>query len=237
MTSGLYTSGAGLKGLIATGFLFAFAAHLLDYWVLIVISFLTALFPQIIRYNEGMQMALEVVIALSSFLMLLRLTPMSGLHAAEHMTINAMESDLPLQPAYVRLQSREHPRCGTNLMVLLGGLEVTGLLLYALWHEANRLQLVTLSGIGLFLVFRFWQPIGLWLQRHFTTKKPSDAQLESGIRAGKELLQKYRDLPHPYPSLWQRILGSGILHMAVTFIGSAWLIGWILEVALGGPRH
>jgi hypothetical protein len=237
MTSGQYNSGAGLKGLIATGLLFAVVAHVLDYWLLIVTSALAALFPHMISLKAGMEMTVEIGVVLCSVMVLIRLSPMSGLHAAEHMTINAIESDLPLSPSYIRSQPREHPRCGTNLMVFLGGLELIVMFLSLSGKDLNLLGQLVYAAIGLFLLFRCWQPVGLWLQRHFTTKNPTDAQLESGIKAGLELLEKYRQEPHPYPSLGRRIWGSGMVHMALTFLLSTWLMGWLLELALGGPRH
>lgn len=237
MTSGLYSSGAGWPGLIATGALFGVAAHLLDYWIALVYSALVAVFPVVHHLNEAMHLTLETGLALCSFMALIRLVPISGLHAAEHMTINAIENDLPLLPPYVRSQPREHARCGTNLMVLLGGLELVGLFLYASWHDLNPLGRALYVSLGLFLVLKNWQKAGLWLQRNFTTKDPTDAQLESGIKAGQELLATYRANPHPYPSLWRRILGSGMIHMIIAFIFSAWALGWILEFIGGAGGH
>lgn len=234
MTSGLYASGAGWKGLIATGLLFAVLAHVLDYWILLLSSALIAVFPVIGHFSPGMHSLLETSLALCSFLVLIRLLPISGLHAAEHMTINAIENDLPLLPLYVRSQPREHRRCGTNLMVLIGGIELIALFLYGSWPELNPLGKLLYVILGLILVFNYWQPVGLWLQRHFTTKDPTDAQLASGLKAGRELLEHYQACPHPYPTLWQRILGSGLIHMAVTFLLGVWLIGWLLEVLLSG---
>ncbi len=233
MTSGNYVSGAGWKGLVATGLLFGVMAHLLDAWILVLYSALVTVFPWVRHLGEGQQLTLDTGLMLCSLMTLLRLSPISGLHAAEHMTINAIESDLPLSLSFVRGQPREHPRCGTNLMVLLAGIQLIGLFLYTSWHELNHLGQLLYATVGLIVVLKYWQPVGLWLQRNFTTKSPSDAQLESGIKAGRELLALYRARPHPFPSIWQRIWGSGMIPMAATFLGSAWLIGIVLEKWLG----
>jgi CBS domain-containing protein len=229
MTSGYYSSGAGWKGLIATGVLFGILAHALDWLGLLVYSAVTALFPIIAHWSEGQQMILQTGLVLVSLLALLRLSPISGLHAAEHMTINAIERDLDLTEPLIRTQPREHIRCGTNLMVFLGGLQILGISLYYAGREMNPVGLTLYTALWLFVIFKFWKPAGLWLQRHFTTKTPTSAQLASGIKAGEELLEKFRQKPHPMPSLARRIWGSGLVHMAVSFLITAWLLGLLLE--------
>jgi CBS domain-containing protein len=229
MTSGYYSSGAGWKGLVATGVLFGVLAHALDWLGLFAYSATTALFPIIAHWGEGQQMILQTGLVMVFLLALLRLSPISGLHAAEHMTINAIEHDLDLTEPLIRTQPREHIRCGTNLMVFLAGIQVLGISLYYTGREMNPLGMFLYAGFWLFLIFKFWKPAGLWLQRHFTTKNPTSAQLASGIKAGKELLDKFRRKPHPMPSFARRIWGSGLVHMAASFLITVWLLGFLLE--------
>jgi CBS domain-containing protein len=229
MTSGYHCSGAGLKGLIAAGMLFGVLVHILDWLALIAYSATVALFPNILTWAEGQQLILQAGITMVCLLSMLRLSPLSGLHAAEHMTINAIENDLPLMEPLVRTQPREHVRCGTNLMVFIGGIQLLLVTAFFAWREMNLFGLMLYLSLWAFIIFRFWQPAGLWLQRHFTTKIPTSAQLTSGILAGEELLEKFRRQPHPLPSLGRRLWGSGLPHMAVSFILTAWLIGFLLE--------
>ena len=42
-------------------------------------------------------------------------------HGAEHKTIHAYENNLPLTVENVRAQSRLHPRCGTNFLLIVIG--------------------------------------------------------------------------------------------------------------------
>lgn len=229
MTSGYHVSGAGWKGLIVTGVLFGILAYGLDWLGLFAYSAATALFPFIASWGEGQQLILQTGMIMVCLLAMLRLSPISGLHAAEHMTINAIEHDLDLTEPFIRTQPREHARCGTNLMVFLGGIQILGISIAYSWREMNPLGLMLYAALWIFLIHKFWRPAGLWLQRHFTTKTPTSAQIASGIKAGEELLEKFRQEPHPTPSLARRIWGSGLVHMAVSFLMTTWLLGMLFE--------
>jgi hypothetical protein len=92
----------------------------------------------------------------------------------------------------------------------------------------NILGLLLYSGFWLWLLFTFWKPAGLWMQRYFTTKEPSSAQLASGMKAGQELLNKFAAKPHGMPSLSRRLWGAGLFQMMASFMVSFWLIGLLL---------
>lgn len=228
MTSGFYASGAGWKGLIATGLLFGVFARFLEWIALALFSVLIMLYPPIQLLPAGEQTILEGGLLLASLMALIRLSPIAGLHAAEHMTINAIERDLPLTEPMIRTQSREHQRCGTNLVILLLGIQVLGLTIYFGWNRMNVLGLLLYSGFWLWLLTTFWKRAGLWMQRYFTTKEPSSAQLASGMKAGQELLDKFAAKPHGMPSLSRRLWGAGLFQMMVSFMLSFWLIGLLL---------
>lgn len=141
----------------------------------------------------------------SLFFMGLRALPLAGIHAAEHMTVHAIERGEALVPEVVRRMPRVHPRCGTNLVAALSiFLGVLGL---------NVLDAETRVLVGLLLTAILWRPVGSFLQYYVTTKPPSDAQLEMGIRAGKELLSKYEVDPVVTPPPLRRVWNMGILQI------------------------
>ncbi|WP_303674447.1 DUF1385 domain-containing protein [Vampirovibrio chlorellavorus] len=228
MTSGYYNVGAGWPGLLATGALFGGLARLMDGVGLIVYSALVALFPQVLGLPGQEQALLQMGLLLTTLLVLLRLSPLAGLHAAEHMTINALERDLSLTDAVVRQQPREHRRCGTNLLMLLGGMQLLGLAVYMGATRLNPVGLLLYTALWAWLVFSYWRPAGLWLQRHFTTKPPSEAQLRSGLKAGQELLTRFSERPHGDPGFWRRLWGAGFFQMLMAFVVAFWLVDFLM---------
>lgn len=138
------------------------------------------------------------------FLLALRLTPMAGIHAAEHQTVWAIERGLALTPENVAQMPRAHPRCGTNLMALVG--------LVTIWLQ----HLPSFSSgwilFSLIFTFFFWRNFGTALQEHLTTRPASPKQLASGIKAGRELMEKYQGQQRGVtPPLVFRLLNSGML--------------------------
>lgn len=230
MTSGFYTSGAGRKGLLATGVLFGVLSRFLELFSLALFSLLTMLYPPILLLPPGEQGMLEGGLLVVSLLALIRITPIAGLHAAEHMTINAMEQGLKLTEPLVRTQPREHQRCGTNLVVFLTGIQIMALSVYFALGRMSVLGLLLYATFWLWIVLTFWKPAGLWLQRYFTTKNPTPAQLASGIRAGQELLDQFNARPHGMPGFWRRLWGAGFFQMLAAFIGTFWLMGQMLSL-------
>ncbi|MCD6351718.1 MAG: DUF1385 domain-containing protein, partial [Armatimonadetes bacterium] len=155
------------------------------------------------------------------FLLVLRLSPMSGYHAAEHMTVTAIERLGRLTPEEVRRMPRAHPRCGTNL---LAAILPTLLIAVPLWPVDP--QIATLIAIGGYLARA---QIGWALQQFFTTKNPTDAQLEAGLRAGRKILEARKRLAlrpqSPAHRLWQR----GFPQMAAGVFAAMWVLGWVYE--------
>ena len=137
------------------------------------------------------------------FLLALRLTPMAGIHAAEHQTVWAIERGLDLTPENVAQMPRAHPRCGTNLMALVG--------LVTIWLQ--HLPSFDSGWILFSLVFTFffWRNFGTALQEYLTTRPASPKQLASGIKAGRELMEKYQAGQRATPPLILRLLNSGML--------------------------
>lgn len=158
------------------------------------------------------------------FLLFLRALPMAGVHAAEHQTVWAIEKGLPLRPEIVAKMPRAHPRCGTNLVAL------AGLILIIFQHLPDRDSYTVL--LALLFVFFFWRRFGEFLQVAFTTKPATRKQLESGIRAGEEVIAKYQKNPHALGSFGQNLLNSGIAFSAVGMTATLFLLNFAQDWAL-----
>jgi hypothetical protein len=230
LTSGAISGGAGWKALIATAILFGVMVHLLDWIALVAFSGLAALWPGLNLMDPWQQWMIQGNIAVVVLFAAMRFSALSGLHAAEHMTVSALELDLPLTVENVNAQSREHVRCGTNLMVLLGSLELLGYSLWFLHEKVNWLGLVLYGLVWIALTVKLWRPMGLMVQRYFTTKPPTSAQLASGIKAGQQVLEQFIRTPHGPPSFWQRLWGSRMLPLFVICALTTWILEQLIRL-------
>lgn len=140
----------------------------------------------------------------------MRLLPLSGIHAAEHKVVHAIERGEELVPEIVARMPRVHPRCGTNLWA--GATIFLGIFSLS-WPAEPDLRLI----IAALATFLFWRPVGSLMQALVTTRPPNAKQIEMGIRSGKELLDKYRTLRGPMPNPFQRIWNSGMIHVLLGF--------------------
>jgi CBS domain-containing protein len=145
---------------------------------------LTHLIP---GYAVTIVTSIQTVLPLLTMLLLLRLIPVAGYHAAEHQVVHCIERGEPLIPKIVARMPRPHPRCGTNL--------VSAVLLFGACLSVFTVMLQSASAAivpaGL-LTLITWRQVGTFLQQYFTTKPASDKQIASGIKAGEDLLSKYR---------------------------------------------
>jgi len=209
---GLALAGVSLGGMMyAAGWIVSGLAYLIDktgllgQWSIrtILSSPPTAVFNwmDVVRY-------VFLGATLPIFLLLLRLAPMSGYHAAEHQTVHAIENCEPLRPEYVGKMPRVHPRCGTNILA--------GVVLYGLIRKLLPEEFAILVSVLIIVFGR--QAFGGLLQHYVTTKPASGKQLKSGIAAGEKLLEKYRENPARPVTGWQRIWNTG---MPQTMIGMA----------------
>lgn len=121
-------------------------------------------------------------------------------HGAEHKEIFCAEKGLPLTVEHVRAQSRFHPRCGTNFLMVVMLFSLFAFLPLGwpdLWLRlASRLALLPLIA-GLAYEWVMWaadsslEPVrflnrpGLMLER-LTTREPQDDQIEVAIAALQE---------------------------------------------------
>jgi len=125
-------------------------------------------------------------------------------HGAEHATVNAYESGVPIELEEVRGHSKEHVRCGTSFMFVV---MVISILVFSL-VGLRSVWLMVLSRVilipviaslsyeviyfggrhtGNALVRAILAP-GLWLQS-LTTREPDDSQLEVAIAALRKVVE------------------------------------------------
>ncbi len=141
------------------------------------------------------------------FLLSFRVIPLSGVHAAEHQTVHALERGLPLETEIVAQMPRAHPRCGTNLIALVGLVTIGLVHLPSLSPDWILLVLI--------VTFFAWRSLGTLIQENFTTRRATKKQLESGIKAAKELMAKYQAQPFAQNVSPFRILNGGMLYSAL----------------------
>ena len=154
------------------------------------------------------------------FMLLLRFAPLlSGFHAAEHQTVNAIEQGEPLTVEAVGRMSRVHPRCGTNLWAIMAlcylAVSILSLALTTKIAHQDIGLVVMLAVVMLLVIAAQWRHVGGWLQEHFTTRPATDAELRSGIRAGEEVLLRHQQAtsrpPHRVVRIWQMGLAQVLI--------------------------
>lgn len=150
-----------------------------------------------------------MIIGLTMVLMLLflRMSTISGYHAAEHQVVHSIEAGEPLTPETVARMPRAHPRCGTNLMAAMA--------IFVLIADGIGTQAAIV--VALILVFAGWRTIGYYMQQYITTKPPSPRHIQSGIKSGEELLAKYRREPNKTADGFGRLWNTGILQVGFGF--------------------
>jgi uncharacterized protein YqhQ len=124
-------------------------------------------------------------------------------HGAEHMTIHALEAELPLTVENVRKYPTAHPRCGTEFLVIF---IIVSILMFSmlagmdLWIAIlGRILLVPVIAAVSYEVLKFgakrrdqgfWRLLflpGIWVQK-ITTKQPDDSMIEVAICSMQEAL-------------------------------------------------
>jgi uncharacterized protein YqhQ len=114
-------------------------------------------------------------------------------HGAEHKTIHAYEAGEPLTVEGIQAHSPQHPRCGTNFLLIVALIALvafTALGRPALpWLLASRIVGIPIvAGIAYEILKaaadRRWLRLasvpGMWLQ-HLTTRDPGDEQVEVAV--------------------------------------------------------
>ena len=220
ITDGRHQAGAGNAGLLLTGIIFGFIIYFVQFVSLIALGLSD------LEAIDGKVLPLILISQVGLFLIILRLTPLVKIHAAEHKTINAIEKGMPLSVETVKMQPKEHIRCGTNLMVLIIGLQMI-ILVYASYmtNFSPLLQFLFLI-VGFSFVFSNWRKGGMLLQKHFTTVKPPDKYILSGIKAGEEILRKNKEDTNPAPAgFFHKLWNIGIVQIITGFILVNYFLG------------
>jgi predicted transcriptional regulator len=201
LSDGLYQVGAKNIGLMLNGAIFAS--------FFFVAEFLTS----------GIQNNFWAsILKLFMFLVFFKIFPISQIHASEHKVINAIEKGLPLDVKTVQKQSRIHIRCGTNLLVLFFGIStifyITNILIPKIWLLRFMISFLLLIGL-----FSYWKQIGFKIQQFFTTREPTDKQVEKAIKVAEELLQVSKNDPQDKNiNLLTLIYTSGFLQIIISFL-------------------
>ncbi len=165
-------------------------------------------------------------VSLVLFFVGMRSLPLAGIHAAEHMVVHAIERGEPLEPEIISRMPRVHPRCGTNIavgaMLFLGTFSLN-------WTSDHELRLLAAALVTLTL----WRSLGYLLQDKITTKPATAKQIQMGIKAGRELMERIDLEPHRPAAPLQRIVSSGILQViagSVVAQGVVWVLMELLRV-------
>lgn len=217
LTTGNLRGGVGdgalfLTGLMMSG-LFGLAYGVLFFlgWLVDGIfgsSFHFMIVSQEFMFLESASWNLRAFLAFlpSIFILLLQLSNLAAYHASEHQVVHAMEKGYPLHPEWVKVMPREHPRCGTNLVVIFFTIISSSILLYA----GKAWQWVLPPA---FLILLFWKRLGRILQTYCTTRQPSSCQVNAAIRAATEIISRYQACPNYRAPLGKRIWNRGMLQV------------------------
>ncbi len=117
-------------------------------------------------------------------------------HGAEHMTIHAFERDEPLSVEAIKKYRPEHPRCGTNFLMIV---IILAIIIYGIVGSGSVLMIIVSRVIGIPVIAgisyellrlgglhedsrfgRFLAAPGMWLQK-LTTARPEDPMIEVAV--------------------------------------------------------
>ncbi len=202
LSAGYVSAGAGRLGLFLAGVVLSLLYALALVASYGVVSLIEPRLRGMLEVGSWWEMGI-VGLGFVFFLVFLRLSPLSGIHGAEHMVVHALERREVLAPERVGQMPKEHPRCGTNIM---GGLVVFIVLITFLSEYLGEI-----AGLLAFLaVLLLWRRVGWFLQRWFTTKSPNLSQLQNGIAVGRELLEKLRLAGYREAGFLEKLVSSGL---------------------------
>lgn len=214
LTTGTLRAGVGNLGLALTGVLLAVFYLVSDYAAARIADSLgTEWSVSLLGFT------LREILPLALMLLLVRWSPLAAYHAAEHQTVSAIEQGEALVPEVVSRMPRAHPRCGTNVVVIL-----------VVFAAVQWIDPYIALAAGLLA----WRFLGRHLQQYITTRPASPKQLQKGLEAGRELLAKYREelasagRPGPARRLWNlgwiQVLAGYSFTVAAYVFAVRWLI-------------
>ena len=221
ITDGKHQAGPGNLGLFLTGVVLGFIISVIEVITAFAINWFN------IDPMGGPYFPFVILGQIALFLLILRFTPLVKMHAAEHQTINAIEKGMPLSLETVKMQPKEHVRCGTNLMVLILGIQIIVIIYGSFLTQFGPLFQFLFLILGFSFIFSYWKRGGMLLQKYFTTVKASDKYIKSGIKAGNEILKKYKEDTDPRSSsIFTKIWNSGLIQIVAGFI----LVNFIFDI-------
>lgn len=239
LTTGTASGGAGSLGLFLSGLTLGLVVLLsravsvgLLHWIGDITHIPIPIYlasPPIGKFNVyDIPYYISVVLHLVVFRTMMWASPLAGYHAAEHMTVHAIENGEVLTPETVGRMPRVHPRCGTNIL--------TGISLFMMvtFYMRDRYALM----IAALVAVMFWRDVGAWMQKYVTTRPPSRKQLESGIAAGNQLIKRFHEgsgyPPTGFNKLWrmgliQNAAGLVLVSLLSDMIASYFHIFWLIQ--------
>lgn len=217
LTDGIHSAGAyGQLGFITLGLAFGLISTLAMY--------LTTLISSYVQIPDF----LATILQLGFFAILLRLSPLVQYHAAEHQTIHAIEKGLPLTLNTIRMQPRPHKRCGTNIVILIMGIQL--IIIISSFFRTSPLSFIILI-FGFMFMLSYWKKIGMWVQQNITTSPASEKRILKTIITGQELLKKHKeDTSNKRPTLILKIFNMGFFQIILSFLIFMWLFDLILSL-------
>ncbi len=247
---GTVSGGAGFWGLVLTGMTMSVLALAAQGAAHGVSRLASAHFPElgvwVNRLPLGITLWLSAIspwLPLPFVFLLLRLIPLSGIHAAEHQVVHCVERRESLTVAVVRTMPRVHPRCGTNFfagytLFLLSFLAVFCATEAAHWQLLDSVTLAAVVSGPLTLIH--WRRVGGWVQQWFATRPATDGQIAGAIFAANQVLsrqeQRGRQRPRfaPLRRIWtagiaQILFGYAVVISLLTAAGYVWpeLTRWL----------
>lgn len=223
LTTGAFGVGVGPIALVATGMTLMA--------ITLASGVLSTVLAEYMAVHNARSWAIDLVgtvVATLVFALTLRAIPLSGIHAAEHKVVNAIEQDEELTIEALRRMSRVHPRCGTNLAL--------GATIYLAIGTTSLIPDPTVRLLVAAVVpFIFWKPLGTLAQLYVTTKPPTDKQLEMGLRSGKKLLDEYQKARIQSPNFGQRIMSSGLPYVSLGSV-LCYLMAKLVATLAGFPN-
>jgi len=227
ITDGVHQAGTGNFGLFATGVLLGL--------ILVFVENISGIAIKTFNINMTNPALIPIIFGaqLALFIMILRLTPLVKIHAAEHKTINAIEQGMPLTLETVKMQPKEHKRCGTNIMVLLMGIQFIILIFIGYIKNLSSIFQFIFLFTGFMVVFSNWHSWGMLMQKYITTVNPPDSYIYNGIKTGEEILNKHKDdYSAEPPSFLRKIWCMSLIQILAGFIFIQWLMGLIIKLVI-----
>lgn len=186
---------------------------------------------QVILYRvpaHGMSQAMQDVVEFGTIYVLFgigfRVLPLTGIHAAEHMVVHAMERGEELTVDNVRRMPRVHPRCGTNIAM---GATIFALVSSIPWTSSVETRYL----VALVATVLFWRRLGAFAQYYVTTRTPTDKHLKMGIRSAKRLIELQLAAKSSTSNIPLRLWRSGLFEVYAGSALCAAFVHWALAAA------